>query len=242
MHYILVVVDASGSDHRDMAAVFCRILLHQGDDALHLFVVLVAAVGLRNIVGISSQLGKLLHRESQMSSGQRSFHHHGVRGDVVLSVPHLADDHGRLHGGDDRGNPGLGSLHVLRKIYRQTRAGYDDIRAGLHGLLHVLCIISGGHHDIKTDDSLRRNLPCLLKLPADGTQIRPLGIFLKIRLAKADLCRGNDSDSPGLRHRSCKRRQTDPDSHASLYDRAARSQLTYFKRFQNTHYILLNLS
>ena len=188
MAHILVSVHTSGSHYRDLLPILVSVLLYQGDNALHLFLVLRFMVGFRYLLRVRLELCQLLPGKAQMTACQRSLNHYQIRSRLIVSVPHLADNLGSLDRGHDRCNFSGASLHIFRQIHRKTGPRNNEIRADFHGSLHVLNIILGGNHDIKADDAFRGNSSGLFQFALHGPQICLLGIAVKIRLPKADLC------------------------------------------------------
>ena len=77
----------------------------------------------------------------------------------------------------------------------------------------------GGYHDIKTDGSLRGNLPGQFHFLMNGAGVGLLGVFGKIRLREPDLSGRDNPHTASLGDGPGQPVQADPDAHSSLDNR-----------------------
>ena len=163
-----------------------------------------------------------------MSACQRSLDHQKIRDAFVLAVPHLADDQCGFCGGNDRRDFRLCPFHKLRQRNRKSGAGNNDVCTCLYRFFHILGIIAGCHHNIKSNDTFRRDLPCFFQFFANGTQICFHRCFQKLRILKTDLGSGDNADPSGFCHCACQGMQADTNSHTALDDRIFCCKITDF--------------
>ena len=181
-----------------------------------------------------------------MPAGQRPLNHHQIRRLSISSVPHPAYYASRLRRRHNRGNHRplscptlpLCLLHIFRQRNRKPGPGNNQIRPGLNRRFHVLPVVPGSHHNIKSDYPMRRYLPGFLKLPANSPQISLQRIHPEIRLPKTDLRRGNNSHAPGLCHSPGQTVEADSHPHSALNHRLFNRKITYYQRIYLSHSIL----
>ena len=232
---LLPVVDAPCKSHRDLPPVF----LLKGTDRLKDGPYLLLVSGRNVRLPRRRKLFQLFPGEAQVSPCKGAFHNEKVRQPPVLSIPVPEDHTGRFLCGDNGRQRRLclpssfpGRLrHISGQVHGKSGTGNDDVRSRLHGSPHVLLIAPAGHHDVKADDPLRREGPCLVKFLLHSAQVCSQGVAVKVRLPESYLGGGDNAHASLAGHGSCQAAQTDAHTHAALDQRKPGLPGSQFQRF-----------
>jgi len=92
MQHILMAVDTACGYDRNLSFILFSKLIHKLNDTVDLLLIAVFLECGLHVFCIRPQLRQLFSGKPQVSSGQRAFNDHKIRGHVVFPVPHLADN------------------------------------------------------------------------------------------------------------------------------------------------------
>ena len=203
-----MLINPSCQNDRDFFLIFFFVFSYYGNNFFYFF-----------SINLWSKFSYLFFMETKMSSCHRTFNNNKICCFFIFFIPEFQNNMGRFSGRYNGSDCNTTIFYISRKINRKPCSWYDKVSSRCNHFTYIRFIIIHCHHQIKTNDSLWRNLSCFIHLFMNRTFICFYWILIKIRFTKTNLRSRYRSGSTFFCDSSGQSAKTDTNAHTTLYDR-----------------------